>query len=90
MSNESALTLDDLRGEGRVAGMCKFHRIYLELSPENKKVVLAAIMGGESDFPSGRIANVLSNLGHLVSTDTVIKHRRGRCRCATIEEIVHE
>ena len=78
------LTLDMLRGEGRWKGVCKAGRIVRGLSHEDQTILNEALSGPEEDFPSSRIATVLAGLGVAITKDSIIKHRRGLCRCETI------
>jgi len=75
------LMLDSLRGEGREKDSCKVGRILRDLSPEDQEALNDALAGPEVEFPSGRIVSVLAGIELFVTKDTVIKHRRGSCRC---------
>lgn len=79
-----ALTLDMLRGEGREKGACKAGRLVRGLSPEDQTILNEALYSPEEDFPSSRIVSALAGLGIPVSKDSIIKHRRGLCRCETL------
>lgn len=87
---EPVLNLDSLRGGGRDPGRCKIGIILGTLSPGNQEVINQALSGNELEFPSTRIANVLNAMSITMSVDTVIKHRRGLCKCMKIQETVND
>ena len=78
---KSVLTLDALRGEGREKNSCKAGRVIRDLLPEDQATLNDALSGPEEKFPSGRIVNALAGIGVFVTKDTIIKHRRGFCKC---------
>jgi hypothetical protein len=81
---KTLLTLDQLRGEGRIKGLCKVGRVIRDLTPEDRAIVVEALAGPEDEFPSGRIATVLGAMGFSVGSDAIIKHRRGGCACKSL------
>lgn len=88
--NEPVLRLDSLRGDGRDPGRCKIGIVLGALSPGNQEVINQALSGSETEFPSGKIVSALGSMKIVVTSSTVIKHRRGQCRCMKVEETVND
>lgn len=58
---------------------CKVGRLRLEMDEEQLAKLEAAF--ARQDISHGRIADVVTKWGFPVSTNTILKHRKGNCGC---------
>lgn len=63
---------------------CKVGDIINSLCAEDQATLNEALDGPEDLFPSGRIVTILATLGISITKDSIIKHRRGFCRCENL------